>query len=258
MAILTIILYLTTAFLQYLSATDRLKPNGILIRLLAVLAIFSHGVWLHQTIDLPQGQDINVLNMLSFMIWFTAVVLTLVIFRQFFQDLSMFVFPLAACSIFLALFFPMHPVIKSMTGHAKQWLHVWLAALTLGFIFISALEAILLFVQDRLLHHYQHVPSFIRKMPPIQSMERLLFKTIFIAFFLLTVTCISSIYFFNNVFQFPVLQKTFLVLITWIVLLVLLMGRHLFGWRGRKAILFTLISFFSLIFIYFSAIFIHY
>ena len=261
----SILLYLIAAFLQYFSIVSLVFSNaaGIarlmflrtLIPVLSVLAILLHAFWLHQKIDLPSGQDINFFNMLSFVMWFMAVVLILTIFRQAFQNLRIFVFPVAALSIGITIFFPLSPVLKPMTGHPEEWLHVWLAALTLGFVFIAMLQAVLLFVQDRWLHHYQNLPALIKKMPPIESMERLLFETILIVFFLLSIIFGSSFYFFQHIFQSPLLQKTLLVLVAWVLLFVLLIGRYFFGWRGKKAIIYTLLTFLTLALIYFLPIY---
>ena len=261
---IAIVLYLITAFLQYLvavsphfsntSGSARLRLPRRLIGILSMLSISLHAFWLHQKIDLPGGQDINFFNMLSFVMWFIAVVLMLTTFRQSFQNLRIIVFPLAALSIVITVFFSMTPILRSMTGHPEEWLHVWLAALTLGFIFIAMLQAILLFAQNRWLHHCQNLPSLIKKMPPIESMERCLFETIMVVFFLLSMIFGTSLYFFKDIFQPPLLQKTLLVLLAWILLSILLIGRYFFGWRGRKAITYTLMSFFIVAIIYFLPI----
>lgn len=129
--------------------------------------------------------------------------------------------------------------------------HIWLAAITFGIICMAALQAIFLYIQDLLLHHHC-LPTLVRKMPALESMERFLFQLITVGFVLLTVVCVSSAYFFSNIFQSPLLQKTLLVFVAWTTLFVLLLGRHLFGWRGRKAVGYTLMGFVLLIVVYFG------
>lgn len=245
-------LYLVAAGMQYLSFINRIKLHLLPIWLVSAFAFMLHAFWLHHVIDLPMGQNIHFFNMLSFMLWLMVGILVLSGLRQAFQNLSLLVFPLAAFSILLILFFPTKVPLQSMSGHPGEWLHIWLAGLTLSVICMAALQAIFLYIQDRLLHRYQHLPNLIKKMPALESMEKLLFLMITAGFILLTVVCISSIYFFPGIFQPPLLKKTLLVFATWGIFFVLLLGRYLFGWRGKKAIRYTLAGFFLLIIVYFA------
>jgi len=160
-------------------------------------------------------------------------------------------FILAAFTIILALFFPHH--IHPMPEHLGQMAHIWLSAITFSIICAAALQAILLYIQDRLLHRYHHLPNLVKKLPAIESMEHVLFQMITIGFVLLTVVCISSAYFFSDIFQLPLLKKTLLAFLTWGIFFILLLGRHLFGWRGRKAVAYVLAGFILLILVYFSS-----
>lgn len=132
-------------------------------------------------------------------------------------------------------------------------LHIWLSTITFSIIFIATLQAILLYVQDLLLHKH-YLPHLMRKMPALESMERFLFQLIAVGFFLMTLTCISSIYFFPGIFHPPLLQKTLLAFVVWIILLILLLGRYQFGWRGRKAVGYTLTGFALLVVVYFGSV----
>jgi ABC-type uncharacterized transport system permease subunit len=128
-------------------------------------------------------------------------------------------------------------------------LHILLSTITFSIIFLAALQAVLLYAQDLLLRKH-YLPHLMRKMPALESMERFLFQLIIVGFFLLTLTCISSIYFFSGIFHPPLLQKTILAFVVWIILLILLLGRYWFGWRSRKAVGYTLTGFILLMVIY--------
>jgi ABC-type uncharacterized transport system permease subunit len=224
------------------------------IYLASLIAISLHAICLYHAIDLPSGQDISFLNMLSFLIWLMAVILFI---AKSPRSLLILIFPLAAISVLLPLFFHVHPMVRPMSGHPGQWVHVWLSAITFSIICIAAFQAILLYLQDILLHRH-YLPGLVRKMPALESMERFLFQMIVAGFILLTLICMSSAYFFSDIFQPPLLKKTLIAFIVWIILFVLLLGRYLFGWRGRKAVGYTLAGFVLLILIYFgSALFIH-
>jgi ABC-type uncharacterized transport system permease subunit len=158
---------------------------------------------------------------------------------------------LTAFVILLALFFPHH--LHPITGNLGQIAHFWLSLLTFTIICIAAMHAILLYAQDRLLHRYHHLPNIVKKLPALENMERLLFQMITVGFVLLTLVCVSSAYFFEPIFQPPLLKKTLLAFTIWIIFLILLLGRYLFGWRGRKALGYTLLGFILLILIYFGS-----
>lgn len=260
-----VLFYLAATSLYYFSLINlsgnkkgyKLAPKTSLAWLISFFAVGLHGMWLHHIIDLPTGQNIHFVNLLSFVIWFMSLIILSTGYSVLRNSLcpsthlSVFIFPLAAISILLDVFFPTHPVLRVLSGHPEKWVHIWLAGLTFSIICMAALQALLLYLQDRFLHCYQHIPNIVKKMPALESTERLLFCMITIGFILLTILCISSIYFFSNIFQPLLLKKILLVFIVWSLLLILLLGRYLFGWRGRKAIGYTLGGFFMLMLIYF-------
>ena len=57
----------------------------------------------------------------------------------------------------------------------------------------------------------------------------------------------------EDMFEQRVAHKTVLSIIAWATLSVLLFGRFQFGWRGRRAIRWTLVSFVFLMLAYFGS-----
>lgn len=243
-------LYLVVATAQFLVLTDRVRYI-FPVQLSALLAVGMHAWWLYHVIDLPAGQNISIVNLLSFILWVMGIILVARGMRHN-QNLSLLIFPLSALSILLILFFPAHSIVRAMSGHAGQWLHIWLSTITFGIICIAVLQALLLYAQDILLHRH-YLPHLIKKMPALESMEHFLFQIMTIGFVLLTLVCISSAYFFSDIFLPPLLQKTVLAFITWIIFFILLLGRYLFGWRGRKAVGYTITGFVLLVLVYFGS-----
>jgi ABC-type uncharacterized transport system permease subunit len=132
--------------------------------------------------------------------------------------------------------------------------HVFLSLLTFTIVGIAALQAFFLAIQERILRHKQtqlrrYLPRFI---PSLITLENLLFKTIFLGFFLLTLLIISSIYFFHNIFTSTLILTSVLTLGSWLVFAVLLSGRYFAGWRGRIAINGTVFGFVFLLLAYFG------
>ena len=90
-------------------------------------------------------------------------------------------------------------------------------------------------------------------MPPLQTMETLLFEMIGVGFALLTAALFSGFYYLEDMFMQHVVHKTVLSILSWIFFAVLLWGRVKFGWRGRKAIRWTLGGFVMLMLAYFGS-----
>jgi ABC-type uncharacterized transport system permease subunit len=84
-------------------------------------------------------------------------------------------------------------------------------------------------------------------------MEDLMFEMIGIGFILLTLALLSGFAFLDDMFAQHLVHKTVLSVVAWLVFGGLLLGRRLWGWRGRKAISWTLTGFGILILAYFGS-----
>ena len=122
---------------------------------------------------------------------------------------------------------------------------------------IAALHALLMAVVERRLHH-PTMTSVLTNLPPLLTMEKILFRIIWAGFILLTLTLISGVVFSEEVFGQPVkfTHKTLFGFISWGVFAALLTGRQLYGWRGRIAIRWTLIGFVILLLAYIGSKFV--
>ncbi len=93
---------------------------------------------------------------------------------------------------------------------------------------------------------------FLDRLPPLLAMETVLFRLIGAGFLLLTATLVSGIFFSEEVFgralRFD--HKTIFTFAAWFVFGALLVGRVVFGWRGRTALRWTLTGFAMLMLAY--------
>jgi len=120
-------------------------------------------------------------------------------------------------------------------------LHSLLSVFALSILGIAALQAVFLAVQGHILHD-KHRLTLIRRLPPLETMERFLFQLIWLGFALLTCIVFTSLLFFHDVFEPHMLQKTLLSIVAWLVFALLLFGRNYFGWRGIIAVRWTLVG----------------
>jgi ABC-type uncharacterized transport system permease subunit len=89
-------------------------------------------------------------------------------------------------------------------------------------------------------------------LPPLLTLEKLLFRVIGAAFVFLTLTLATGIAFSETLFGRPMRadHKTVFAVLSWITFGVLLGGRFLYGWRGRTALRWTLGGFVLLVLAY--------
>ena len=109
----------------------------------------------------------------------------------------------------------------------------------------------LVLVQETVLYR-----KYDRMMPPLTTMESLLFDAIIIGFVCLSVSLVSGMVFLEDMFAQHLAHKTVLSIIAWLVFAILLTGRWMVGWRGRTAIRWTLGGFISLMLAYFGSKFV--
>ena len=135
--------------------------------------------------------------------------------------------------------------------------HISIAMLAYSLLTIAALHALLMAVVERRLHH-PSMPSVLTNLPPLLTMETLLFRVIWVGFILLTLTLISGIVFSEEIFGQPLkfTHKTLFGIISWGVFAALLAGRQFYGWRGRIAIRWTLAGFIILLLAYLGSKFV--
>lgn len=130
-------------------------------------------------------------------------------------------------------------------------LHLAMAFAAYSLFTIAALHAGLIALAERHLHKAVP-PRLVTGLPPLLTLERLLFRMIQAGFLLLTLTLLTGVLFADEIFgkPLPFNHKTVFGVISWMIFAALLLGRHVYGWRGRTAIYWTLAGFFSLMLAY--------
>ena len=114
------------------------------------------------------------------------------------------------------------------------------------------MQAVLLAVQDQQLK--SHPPKrFIQSLPSLQAMESLLFQMLTAGLFFLTLSLLSGFFFIDDLFAQHLVHKTVLSLLAWVIFSALLLGRSLYGWRGRTAMRWTVSGFGLLLLAYFGS-----
>jgi ABC-type uncharacterized transport system permease subunit len=186
---------------------------------------------------------------LSAMLWLTVLFYWL---ESFVYDLDAMQPPalaLAALSVPLTEIFPGR-IGGSYAASLEFRVHLALAMLAYSLFTIAILHALLMAVIERRLHRKDG--AALGALPPLLTLERLLFRLIGAAFVLLTLTLATGIAFsetlFGRAMRFD--HKTVFGVLSWVTFGGLLAGRVLYGWRGRTALRWTLTGFVLLVLAY--------
>lgn len=237
----TIICYLTAAGLQGLYLLGWLKNPAIKnwIRVIGILAVSFHGYLLYCWIDTVIGQNLAPVNILSMITWLSALLVLLISLYKPVLNLVVFCLPLAALSMLLVRLFPDQYLINT-ADHPEAVIHVLLAILAFSILVLAALQALLLAMQDWQLRRKQPW-RIIYVLPPLETMEILLFQLIGLGFIILSMVLVSSFLLLRGLEPAaPLNHKVELAIVAWVLFAALLIGRYCYGWRGRTAIQWTL------------------
>ena len=225
------------------------RPNKNIL-LISFVALILHAIILFSTTITPDGLNPSFVNSFSLVSWLVVLLYLTAEFRKPVETLGTLIFPIAAIAVFVQLFWPHESTVAHM-GFKLQ-VHIFLSLLAYGLLAIAAGQSILLLIQTHYLKS-RHPGGFIRSLPALQSMETLLFQIIKVGFILLTFALLSGFIFLDNIFAQHLVHKTVLSIIAWLLFAILLWGRGFFGWRGKKAIHFTLGGFAFLMLAYFGS-----
>jgi ABC-type uncharacterized transport system permease subunit len=225
-----------------------LRTSGLLLILLGLVL---HGALLYQNTVTQIGINLGVLNAFSLISWTILLLLLVSSLGKPVENLGIALLPLGTLAIGLEARYPSVHLVHD-TASTGLTIHILVSLLAYSLFTLASVQAILLAIQDHHLHH-RHPGGFIRALPPLQTMEKLLFEMIGAGFVLLTLALISGFAFLEDMFAQHLAHKTILSIIAWFVFGTLLWGRVKFGWRGQKALIWTLSGFVVLMLAYFGS-----
>jgi ABC-type uncharacterized transport system permease subunit len=216
----------------------------------AMIAVLAQAIALDELIILPQGLNLGFFAAFSLIAWLISIQIIISSFYRRIESLGVVVFPISGlASVAASLHFSDHLIRTS--DNAIQG-HIMISIVAYSLITLGAFQAGLLAYQDRSIKHH-HPGGFIRFLPPLHDMETLLFQFLGFGFVCLSASLLSGFVYLEDIFAQHLVHKTALSIVAWIILGVLLFGRVKFGWRGIKAIRWTLTSFSFLMLAFFGS-----
>ena len=217
---------------------------------LVLVPLALHGYLLIQDMFANGGFNLSMTNALSLIVWLTLLVYWLARFFYPIGGLQALVLPLAAVAVLLPEIFPSAHQLENTSLFAFK-AHIAAAMLAYSLFTIAMLHAVLISQVEKRLHH-ANLPRVLQSLPPLLTMETLLFRMVAIGFVLLTLTLVSGGVFSEEIFgkawQFN--HKVLFGFVSWGVFAVLLWGHYFYGWRGRVAVRWTVSGFMFLLLAY--------
>jgi ABC-type uncharacterized transport system permease subunit len=215
-----------------------------------------HTVLLGRSLFAPDGMHLGLANALSAILWLTVLIYWLGNFVYHLEGLQAFVLPLAAAAAMLPALLPAAGALPN-SDLAVFKVHLLIAMLAYSFFTIASLHVLLMALLERRLHDGT-LTQVLQKLPPLLTMEALLFRIIWAGFILLTLTLGTGVFFSEELFgkPAPMNHKTVFGFVSWLIFGALLVGRHVYGWRGRVAVRWTLAGFLALVLAYIGSRFV--
>ena len=219
-------------------------------RVFLLIALVAHGVALHSAIFPGEEMRFGFGVAMSLMVWLAICLYWVETLYTRLDGLHAVVMPAGVLASTIPMFFPGEHVLANAASPAFR-AHFVIAMLAYSLFTLAALHALLMSVAGRQLHNARF-SRLLTNLPPLMTMEALLFRLIAIAFSLLTLTLATGVMFSESLFgqAFRVDHKTIFAAISWLLFGALLLGRNLWGWRGRIALRWTLAGFVALMLAY--------
>lgn len=227
-------------------------PRGMStpVRAVLLLALLIHGAALHGALFTGGEMRFGFGVAVSLMVWLAICFYWIETLYARLDGLHALAMPAGIVASLLPALFPGDHVLTN-AGSAAFRVHFIIAMLAYSLFTLAALHAMLMAAAERQLHSARF-SRILSGLPPLLTMEALLFRLISIAFILLTLTLASGAVFSEALFgqAFRIDHKTLFAFVSWLLFGTLLAGRHLRGWRGRVALRWTLAGFAALMLAY--------
>lgn len=214
------------------------------IRAILALALIAHALTSWQQLVTETGLNLSLIPLSVLIFLMINIIVIFSAIKSPLENLYLLLFPATIAILLLSQIVVQDD--RQMAALAPGLgAHILLSILSYSLMTIAALQALLLAWQNRQLHRH-HPGGRLKTLPPLQTMEQLLFRLLLAGFVLLSAGLLSGFFYIDDFFAQRLAHKTVFSLIAWVVYAVLLWGHYHAGWRGKVAIYWTLGGFAAL------------
>lgn len=213
-------------------------------------ALLFHAIGLYGISVKPDGIQLSFFTVSSQIFWVINAIVLVSSLKKEIHNLFIFLLPCSALAVVTTLISNSNSTILQLNYSLAS--HVILSIIAYSLLTIATLQAVLLSYQNRHLKSRTGL-HYLRFLPPLQTMEALLFEFLVVGEILLTLSILSGFVFLDNIFAQHLVHKTTFSIAAWFVYAFLLLGKYKLGWRGNTAIRWTLAGFLFLMLAYFGS-----
>jgi len=253
-AVFALGVYIVASGMLVAGFSRRLPASRPLLLVLTAGAAIAHAIAVSGLLVTPEGLNLGLFRVATLVALASVLLILALALSRPLENMLVVVMPLAILTLLGALLFDssFEPITTPDTGFA---VHVILAILAYAVLAMAAGQALVTGWQERQLRK-RRATAVLGNLPPLQTMEKVLFELLWVGLVLLTLAIGAGFYFLDNLFEQRVVHHTVLSMSSWVVFAVLLWGRYRLGWRGRTAIRWTLTGFILLLLAYFGSKFV--
>ena len=250
--LITAACYLVAVVLLYVAIAERSSRKRTIAAVIVLVGLILH-IWAqsHHWM-IPTSPSVSVLNVLSLCALVTvAIPLFSFPFRNSLFEASLVALPLSVL-ILIAEGTLIAPVLEISHTTAHTTAHIFSSVIAFGVLSVAGVYAVFIALIDHLLRRHKF-NKLVQTLPPLETLEALLFHLIRIGFAVLTLALATGLVYVDDLFGQHLAHKTILSIFAWLIFALLLWGRWKRGWRGRVAVRMTLAGIAVLLLSYFGS-----
>ena len=215
--------------------------KGISLGLLTV-GMVAHAVLLYPYVVTLYGLNFNLFNVISLISLFFLFFCVLFSLYRPIVSLGILAAPTALIGMTVGYIgrAPYQPITDISVGLEA---HILLSLAAYCVLLMAAVQALFLRLQIRELKHHTIHRFWVNKLPPLQSMESLLFDMLLVGFVLLSIALGIGLVYVQDLMAQHIVHKTVFSLLSWLLFGTLLFGSWRAGWRGKRAANITIYAF---------------
>lgn len=245
--LLATVAYLLATLSAFRMAGDKNENRFNTSFIFAGVACLLHLLYAYDVSAISDGLNFSLSSMSVLVSAIVVSIFLLACFKMPIKRLGILVYPLTILSLVFSYVWNSTPydLINSI-GHSSRAFtaHILVSIFSYALLTISTIQALLYAYQEKQLKK-RTAPALLMALPPLQTMEQLLFRLVATGFILLTLTLLSGAFFSQEIFGQPFEFKhhTVLAIMGWFVFAILLFKRFTSGLRGSHAVVWTIVGF---------------
>ena len=232
---------LVSIYIGWALIHDKPIHKGVSLGLL-VVGMLAHAALLYPHVVTLYGLNFNLFNTISLISLFFLFFYVIFSLYRPIVSLGILAAPTALVGMIIGYIgrAPYRPITDISVGLEA---HILLSLAAYCVLLMAALQALFLRLQIRELKHQSIHRFWVNKLPPLQSMESLLFDMLLVGFVLLSIALGIGFVYVEDLLAQHLAHKTVFSVLSWLLFGALLLGNWRAGWRGKRAANMTIYAF---------------